>query len=424
MLLQFRFRNYRSFRDEAVLLLTATKCTEYAHHVREVCGEKALPVACVYGANASGKSNVYRAFEFMCLYVLYSFAYGNENKRRPNDVRLTLEPFRFDKSSPYTDSTFEVIFSDTSEKGAERLYQYGFSVNQTGITEEWLNSKAKTANAFKPLFTRINQKIETFRGIPMKSKENLEIALENETLAVSLGAKLRIDAMKRVYGWFAKHEFVDYGNPAENLILSSILPAGFDTDEAVQSSMLRYLASFDDSIKRFRVERVRRDSVEMEVFAVEAGHSTPGSDELSYIPLQEESSGTLKMFSLYSPLTSALANGGALFMDELNARLHPHLVRAFIQVFINPETTPRHAQLLLTTHDATQLSSNLFRRDEIWFTRKDASGASELYALAEFEDENGDKVRKDVNIEKNYIAGRYGAIPDIKTIVQSVGEPV
>lgn len=422
MLLRFRFRNFRSFRDETVLQLTATKCTEFSHHIQETCGEKALPLACVYGANASGKSNVYRALKFMCTYVIFSLSYGNTIKQKSTEPRPEHEPFKFDKASPLEDSLFEVIFSDTNEKGVERQYQYGFTVNQSGVAEEWLYSKAKTASGAKPLFKRIGQKLEIYRGVPTKSKENLAIALENETLVVSLGAALRIDLLKQIYGWFRKTEFIDYGNPVENFIVSSILPDSFQDDESVQANVLRYLASFDDSIQKFHVERAQRDSEKTDTVAVDAGHKIAGSEDLAYIPLHEESSGTLKMFSLYTPLTTTLRCGGVLFMDELNARLHPHLVRAVIQIFINPKTNPRRAQLLLTTHDATLLSSNLFRRDEVWFTSKDSTGASELYALVDFEDEDGDRVRKDANIEKNYIAGHYGAVPDIRVIIPPMEE--
>lgn len=122
------------------------------------------------------------------------------------------------------------------------------------------------------------------------------------------------------------------------------------------------------------------------------------------------------MFSLYPELQEVLKNGGVFFVDELNARLHPLLVRNFILTFLNPEVNVNHAQLVFTTHDTWQLSNQLLRRDEIWFTEKDDMGLSTLYSLADFVDEDGSRIRKDESYEKNYLLGKYGAIPSLKTI--------
>ena len=120
------------------------------------------------------------------------------------------------------------------------------------------------------------------------------------------------------------------------------------------------------------------------------------------------------MFALYQELQDVLQKGGVYCIDELNARLHPLLVRNFILTFLNPEVNTRHAQLVFTTHDTWQLSNNLLRRDEIWFTEKDRQGATKLYSLADFIDEDGARVRKDESYEKNYLLGKYGAIPVLR----------
>ena len=122
----------------------------------------------------------------------------------------------------------------------------------------------------------------------------------------------------------------------------------------------------------------------------------------------------MKMFSLFPELQEVLKKGSVFFIDELNARLHPLLVRTFLLTFLNPEINTNHAQLVFTTHDSWQLSNNLLRRDEIWFTEKDGNGVSTLYSLADFSDEDGVKIRKDENYEKNYLLGKYGAIPNLK----------
>jgi AAA15 family ATPase/GTPase len=166
------------------------------------------------------------------------------------------------------------------------------------------------------------------------------------------------------------------------------------------------------------VEKVPSDGNEgrENVYKITALHKKIGSDQFAEIPLEEESAGTLKMFALYPELQDVLQKGGVYFIDELNARLHPLLVRNFILTFLNPEINTQHAQLVFTTHDTWQLSNRLLRRDEIWFTEKDNREVSTLYSLADFVDEDGARIRKDESYEKNYLIGKYGAIPTLKSI--------
>lgn len=139
-------------------------------------------------------------------------------------------------------------------------------------------------------------------------------------------------------------------------------------------------------------------------------------DEMAEIPLGLESAGTLKMFALYPKLQEVFEKGSVFFIDELNARLHPLLVRNFLLTFLNPEINTNHAQLVFTTHDTWHLSNQILHRDEIWFVEKDERGLSTLYSLADFVDEDGSRIRKDESYEKNYLIGKYGAIPALKSI--------
>lgn len=412
MLIQFNFKNYNSFRDEAILDLSATKMTEFSDRVVSVGSEKILPVAAIYGANASGKSNVYSAFEYMSKYVINSFKYGDEEKDF-EDIRP--KPFLFDISSESADTCFEVYFTVPGDE-KERTYNYGFCIGQTGITEEWLNYKAKTARKYSPIFYRDSETLD-LTGIPKASRDNIEVALEKQVLIVSLGAKLRVAKCKLVRDWFLNNEFADFGNIVTNFFLSHVLPKDFVTDETVRKNVVNYFSSFDETIKGFEVTQLppQEDSKE-ERYLIDALHKKIGSDELARIPLSNESAGTLKMFALYPELQEVLQNGGVFCIDELNARLHPLLVRNFVLTFLNPEINVNHAQLIFTTHDTWQLSNQLLRRDEIWFTEKDEVGVSTLYSLADFVDEDGSRIRKDESYEKNYLLGKYGAIPSLKTI--------
>ena len=414
MLIQFNFKNFRSFREEATLDLSATKMTEFSERVVTIGSEKILPVAAIYGANASGKSNIYSAFEYMAEYVVDSFKYGDEEEKF-EEYRPT--PFLFDSTSSDAESSFEVYFTIPEDKN-EKTYNYGFCVDKEGVTEEWLNSKAKTARKYSTVFYRGNSDSELdLSGLPKNSRDNIKIALEKQVLIASLGAKLKISKCKAIRDWFLTNEFADFGDPVTNFFLSRRLPRGFVDDKNVQQKVVEYFASFDEHIKDFRVEKVPSDGESKEEkYKINALHKKIDSDEMAEIPLGAESAGTLKMFALYPELQEVLEKGSVFFIDELNARLHPLLVRNFLLTFLNPNINVNHAQLVFTTHDTWQLSNQLLRRDEIWFVEKDDRGVSTLYSLADFVDEDGVRIRKDESYEKNYLIGKYGAIPTLKSI--------
>lgn len=412
MLIQFCFKNFKSFRDDTILDMSATKITEHSDRVVSLCNEKILPVAAIFGPNASGKSNVIEAFRFMVNYVVESFSYGGDTADKKSQYKiLKPTPFLFDSTSKNAESSFEVYFVDSEDHGY-KLYNYGFTLNQEGIVEEWLNSKAKTAKEFKRIFYR-NQEETDLSGLPQKNRFNILVSLEKETLIVSLGAKLKIAKLRMIRDWFYNNNFTNFGNPYENAFLSHLIPEGFTENKSVQEKVLSYFSSFDSSIIGFNVETLKSDDSDRTHIKIDAIHRTIDGGTAS-IPLEDESDGTLKMFALYPALQDTLANGSVLFVDELNARLHPLLVRSFLITFLNPKINTKNAQLIFTTHDSWQLSNNLLRRDEIWFTEKNSLGISTLYSLADFVDEDGTKIRKDESYEKNYLLGKYGAVPTLK----------
>ena len=421
MLIQFRFKNFKSFKDDTILDLSATKITEHSDRVVQAGNEKVLSTAAIFGANASGKSNVIEAFRFMATYVIESFAFGGEgDEKKSKTKKLKHTPVLCDKESRDSESSFEVYFITSEETGC-KSYNYGFTLEQNGVVEEWLNTKSKTARTYKSVFYRNRDELD-LSGLPAKSQEIIRLTLERETLIVSLGAKLKISKLKCIRDWFYNTNFANFGNPLENAFLSSLIPDGFADSKDVQQKVVDYFATFDSSIVGFNVEVIKGDDEDSRHVRIDAMHKVIGSDELASIPLEEESDGTLKMFALYPALQDTLESGGVLFVDELNARLHPLLVRGFLITFLNPTTNPKHAQLVFTTHDSWQLSNNLLRRDEIWFTEKAQTGVSTLYSLADFVDVDGIKIRKDESYEKNYLLGKYGAIPTLRYFDMFKGE--
>ena len=394
--------------------LSAAKMTEFSDRVVSEGNDKILPMAAIYGANASGKSNIYNAFEYMADYVIESFKYGDEEEKF-EEYRPT--PFLFDSVSNDAESSFEVYFTIPGDK-AEKTYNYGFCVDRHGVTEEWLNSKAKTARKYTSIFYRSTEENTLdLSGLPKSSRDNIQVALEKQVLIVSLGAKLKVTKCKDIRDWFMANEFADFGDPFTNFFLSRRLPKGFVDDASVQKKVIEYFASFDEHIKDFEIEKLPHDAdSKEETYKISSLHKKIDSDTFAAIPLSMESAGTLKMFALYPELQDVLAKGSVFFIDELNARLHPLLVRNFLLTFLNPEINTKHAQLIFTTHDTWQLSNQLLRRDEVWFTEKDEQGISKLYSLADFVDESGTRIRKDESYEKNYLIGKYGAIPTLKSI--------
>lgn len=410
MLIQFRFKNFKSFRDDTVLDFSATEDTENEYRIAKVGDERILTAAGIFGANASGKSNVIKAFRYMMEYVTSSVVYSRDKVRGIN--RLT--PFLFDNKSKDAESLFEVFFSRETGRGCT-IYNYGFSVSQNGVTEEWLNYKAASGKEYNSIFYRGKNELD-LSGIPEKRRENIKISLEKETLILSLGSFLKINRFKIVIDWFMKNRITNFGNPRENEGLSHQAPTGFADSLDVQNQVVNYLAAFDSSIIGFEVEVLKSDDDGKQIINIKTKHKNLDGGTV-LLPLSQESDGTLKMFALYQFIQDCIERGSVLLVDELNSRLHPLLVRNILITFLNPEVNINHAQIIFTSHDFWQLKNNILRKDEIWFTDKDNDGVSTLYSLADFEG-----VESESDYVENYMLGQYGAIPSLKALMHMEGK--
>lgn len=416
MLLKFNFKNFKSFKDEVSLDLTATKITEFSDRNFEVGNIKVLPIASIFGANASGKSNVMEAFRFMVDYVVMSlnFAGGQINPALQNRVIKPI-PFLFDSKSKNEGSKFEIYFVLNNDK-SEKIYQYGFVFNNNMIEEEWLYYKAKTSREdFKNIFYRSKGEND-FSGLEKDKIKNIEVSMQKETLILTLGAKLNETLLSNIYNWFSRIMCIDFGNIAESLMVYQ--GAGISRlmlEKKMQDDVVKYLSSFDESIKGMDANEREIDPVtKRKIIEVNFHHKMNDADIVTKLPMQLESAGTQKMFALFPYFDNIIKNGQVIFIDELNSRLHPLLIRTIIQMFLNNEINKKHAQLIFTSHDLWQLKSDVMRRDEIWFTEKNERGESTLYSLSDFIDKDGEKIRKDEDYQKNYILGKYGAIPNLK----------
>ena len=417
MLLQFCFSNYRSFEGEGILDMRASGSNELSSHVRNNLNERVLPVTAIYGANASGKSSVFEAFQFMALCVLESLSFSDDDKKNP--YKLKVDSFKFSKSREKP-SEFEINYID--KKGKKELYyNYGFKIDNSGILEEYLTSNTKTGVKRNEDYTYIfkrekNQKLYLDSSIE-KFRENLEISLKEKTLLVSLGAKLNIDEFIRVRTWFINTEVINFSNSLYGAFLENILPNNIIESEEVRKNLVNFINSFDDSIIDIEVEKISAiDENDKDNYRVFTIHKSDKGTSTARISMNEESSGTKKMFSLYQTLLDVLRKGGVFFADELDIKLHPLLMRNILLTFTDKEKNPNNAQLIFTTHNTIYMDMDLLRRDEIWFVEKD-NGVSNLYSLDDITNEKGEKVRKDSNYEKHYLLGNYGAIPNLKSLL-------
>ena len=417
MLLQFYFSNYRSFEGEGILDMRASGSNELSSHTRNNLNEKVLPITAIYGANASGKSSVFEAFQFMALCVLESLSFSDDNKKNP--YKLKVDSFKFSDSRDKP-SEFEINYID--KKGKKELYyNYGFKIDNSGILEEYLASNTKTRVKRNEEYTYIfkrerSQKLYLDSSIE-KFRENLEISLKDKTLLVSLGAKLNINEFIRVRTWFINAEVINFSNSLYGVFLENTLPDNIIESKEVRKNLVSFINSFDDSIIDIEVEKIsaidESDSDNYRVFTV---HKSDKETSVARISMNEESSGTKKMFSLYQTLLDVLEKGGVFFADELDIKLHPLLMRNILLTFTDKEKNSNNAQLIFTTHNTIYMDMDLLRRDEIWFVEKD-NGVSNLYSLDDITNEKGEKVRKDSNYEKHYLLGNYGAIPNLKNLL-------
>ena len=235
-------------------------------------------------------------------------------------------------------------------------------------------------------------------------------------MILTLGAKLNESLLLRIYKWVFKNASLDFGNVAAEILINQTMGVIKNTfNDAVRKDIVEYLSSFDNAIKNIDMKEVEINQItKQKLLEITFSHKLNDKDEYVELPYQIESSGTQKMLALYPFLKKIFENGGVIFIDELNSKLHPLLLRTIIQMFLNKNINKNKAQLVFTSHDVWQLKSDILRRDEIWFTEKNDEGVSNLYSLSDFVGEDGEKIRKDEDFQKNYLMGKYGAIPNLK----------
>lgn len=395
MLIEFRVKNFRSLRDEQVLSLVASKDTSLqdTHTLRT--GLKAVPSllrsAVVYGANASGKSNLVKALQHMRGVVLES-----ASVRQPGQP-FTVQPFRLDSRSASEPTEFEVTFLLEGVR-----YQYGFAMTPQRIVREHL----LVYKAFKPQrwFERhfdvsTGKDVYDF-GPGLKGAKHLwEGATRPNALFLSMAVQLNSEALRPVFDWFAKGLVIlDEQTPLNpQTSIQWLRQAGR------RQQLCDFLTAADISIADIEVV-TRQAPDETEEHQLRFSHVT--EQGRAVFDLMDESNGTRNLLFLAGPVLDILNQGLTLVIDELDTSLHTLLVRELVRLFHRSEVNTGGAQLIFTTHDTSLLDApDLFRRDQVWLVEKDRDQASALVALSEF------SPRKNEALERGYLLGRYGGVP-------------
>ena len=413
MLIEFSVGNYKSFKDIVTFSMVAANLTSKNKEIdvtnifKYKKSINLVKTAALYGSNASGKSNFVKAFVFMKNFVI------NSSKESQATEDINVDNFRLSTTTENKPSFFEVIFVVDGIR-----YRYGFELDRNKIHSEWLyRAKERETN----LFLRSNEKIE-LKG-PFPEGKALETKTRPNALYLSVCAQWNGTISTEILKWFRSCGVIsglnDIGYRPYTVdriekpdFKEKILTFVREFDFGISDLNVKHSTITEDSFPKDMPETLQKFIVEHRgnkttIFTTHKKYNEKNeyiSDEMFDLDIHE-SDGTQKAFSFSGPLLDVLLNGKTLIVDELDARLHPIITQAIVQMFNDEDLNTNNAQLIFATHDTNLLDNKFFRRDQVWFMEKDKYGATNLYSLVDF------KVRNDASFEKDYIAGKYGGIP-------------
>lgn len=418
MLLQFSVENFRSIKEKAVLSFFASSDSLHPENYSLLGKDKCLKSAAIYGANASGKSNLFLALTVAILAVRQS------NDRQLGMPIFNITPFLFDSETASAPSSFEFIFWTEGVK-----YVYGFSATSTTVETEYLYAY-KTAKPTTIFERDIHDTPEYRFTLPSLKKQLLPITERNtpNKLFLATATLWNCEETKAPLLWFQKG-INTYSTDYSSLLQFSGEMFANDADNSLRHFTNDLLREADINISDYDFESVdvRKEDVLRQMpsgvrelfssipldygknYNITTLHRIQGSDgdSLFSLPLNMESKGTRNVFLLSPILKKAFKTGETVCIDEFDTSLHPLLVRYLVGLFHNPNINTANAQLIISTHDLSLLTLKEYRRDQIYFIQKDQeTGASELYSLDEY------SPRANEDIRKAYLLGRFGAVPN------------
>ena len=394
MLINFAVGNFLSFWEKKTLSLEAAPIKDSGSQILEVGKLQLLPSVALYGANSSGKSNFLHALGALSVIV-------NKSSSSSSITRLPVIPFLLDKDSEKEPSFFEIEVISPSLVH----YRYGFECTQEIIVREWLYKIGHRSE--KNLFIREGENI----GVSSSFSEGkgLEERTRNNALFLSVCDAFNGPVAKELVHSIVIPPLPD--NPQE--LFDAQLAFIQAAKEVYSEDVIKVFKSLDFGFTSFEIPSSIEEAKAVKAWTTHNVYNENGQviGNKRFSMKISESAGTNRLFDIIYLIMSALAEGSPLVVDEVDRAMHPLITKYVIGLFNNAKTNPKGAQLIFTTHDTNLLSSKIFRRDQIWFVEKDKTESSDLYCLAEFKDAEGVKVRNDRSFEKDYIQGKYGAIP-------------
>lgn len=396
MFCQFSFQNFKSYREETTFDMQASSIQEFSDSliIEEKCSSL-LPVGVIYGPNGGGKSNLLQAMA--CLISTVVKPIHDLEKNRKSLIlqqRVTAEPFLLDNRSVANPSEFRIFFRTN-----EYEYRYYLAILKDEIAAETLDRKKIGGKKPAHIFYREGEEISL--GSILK-KENVNISVNSKMPYLSfLAINYNIPVIAEVQEWFESCIIRSYANPmAETQIM-------FSNDGEFKRQFLLLLNDMGIDADDYRF-----DEGEKQLYL----KRSIGEEEYE-LPFDHESDGTKKLIAALPVLLIALYEGRLVIIDELDAKLHPKLLRYVISMFKNRKLNRYGAQLLFTSHDMATMKNTVFRRDEIWFAALDKNHSSELYSLYEIRREDNERVNSTAAFDKQYLEGRYGADPYLQNIL-------
>ena len=401
MLCQFSVKNFKSIRDEIIFDMQAAAISEHTDRViKDADDQLFLPVSSIYGPNGGGKSNVLEAIQTLGTMVLRPVYATKQNDSADYKFnRYPVKPFMFSEEGKNNPTEFEIFFRTRMAE-----YKYTLHIKDGVVVNESLDRVKLETNRKSALFLRKGDEIN-LKGVFAKLRISEGLS-RNLPLLSYLGITyMDNDVVADVMNWFEDGiDFLNYGNPFEELRMA------IASSEEIKQLVLDMIREMDLNIENFRVEE--RENGRIEVFTQ---HVVDGF--IAELTLSEESSGTKKLFGLLPFIAKSLVLGTTLVIDELDAKIHPVLLKYVIMLYNNMTINKHGAQLIFTSHDLSTMNNEVFRRDEIWFVAKGNNQNSKLYSLVEFKTGNGEVVRKDAKYDKQYLEGKYGADPYLRRII-------
>ncbi len=396
MLCQFGFKNFKSYKNETIFDFQAGELSEFKESlIKDDKATPLLPVSVVYGPNGGGKTTLLQALS--CLITMVVFPIHELKKNRMNLIvqqRVNCEPFLYDEKSKNEPTEFNLYFRKNNNE-----YRYYVAIKNDIVVSESLFRRGIGAKKTAVIFTREENNIDLGASI---GKSGINTDVNPKMLFLSfLAINYNISVIVEVQEWFESCVIRNYANPITDLKIM------INENESFKKPFLNLLNEMGIDVCDYRYDSEKEDFL-----------LTRKVNNVDYsLLLSKESAGTRKLFGSLPILMIALQTGRLAIIDELDAKLHPKLLRYIISLFTDPKINKFGAQLLFTSHDMSTMSNEVFRRDEIWFAALDDEHSSELYSLYEIRKEDGKRVNATASYNKQYLEGRYGADPYFKKML-------